>query len=532
MITVGVPATTGVLRTTLKSMEVGDYIAMHWTNDSKEYHFGIKGTECPVSGLPYSSTGANYWYMVKIKKGLLVSDRVISHTYSWVNLNTAKLIQGRTVGMAKLDVPPTTVNNVPTKLAISPDSAYYVVSHSITPFLSIYKREGDSFTRLPNPDILPGGSVNGISFAHEGNYLAVTHTGGSTLTIYKREGDAFTKLPDPFILPSKSPLSCAFSPDGTLLATTQSSSPYYIVYKREEDVFTKIDTPVAGSGSKVIRFSPDGTYLMVSHPNATPYISIFKREGDSFTKLPAPIGWSYTSYTTDIDMSPDNTYMAVAHTYTPYTTIYKREGDSFVRSPTMSPILPNDGRGVSFSSDGTLLTAAHDSAPFLTTYKREGDSFIKIENPSALPSANGGNVAYSPDGAHLAFTSSSPIFSVYAARNDAIGNTIRTLTGGVAYKDVNGDKTTVNRSLGAYPPNNEWDKLIDKFPIELVEQGKTLNDVFHWQAIFTWSQDTNYSAGTNRTVRGTTSSNHVSSYAYDSSTASVGFRPVLEYTEK
>lgn len=123
---------------------------------------------------------------------------------------------------------------------------------------------------------------------------------------------------------------------------------------------------------------------------------------------------------------------------------------------------------------------------------------------------------------------------------------IRSLTGGVAYADANGNKSLTGGSqlYGCWPTNNEWDKYIVNFPQELIQPGKTLDDVFHWNTgTITWCQDTpipissppggwaNNSSG--RTQRGGNGDikrlfSTVSSYTGPSL---IGFRPVFEYVE-
>jgi hypothetical protein len=134
---------------------------------------------------------------------------------------------------------------------------------------------------------------------------------------------------------------------------------------------------------------------------------------------------------------------------------------------------------------------------------------------------------------------------------DTVG-TIRSLTGGVAYADANGDKIrdthpTNNSMFGAFPTNNEWDKYIVKFPQELIQSGKTIDDVFHCSGgVNTWVQDTvdttlNAPAGlsgfiissSGRIQRGD-AGNPIRLWGTESShsAVSIGFRPVFEYKEK
>lgn len=126
---------------------------------------------------------------------------------------------------------------------------------------------------------------------------------------------------------------------------------------------------------------------------------------------------------------------------------------------------------------------------------------------------------------------------------------IRSLTGGVAYADVNKNKilTQPNPSQGAWPTNNEYDSFLLKFSRDLVQSGKILEDVFHYKDVYTWVQDTpvlgswtpnagsvTSSVSSSRIARGfenNTSWKDVNFTTSSAIAATVGFRPVLEYQE-
>lgn len=152
-----------------------------------------------------------------------------------------------------------------------------------------YPRSFDmGMDKLTDPASLPTGAGRGCSFSPDGTYLAVTHFDAPFIVIYKRSEDTFTKLDDLIGLPSDIDLvtSCSFSPDGTYLAVGFDAFPYITIYKRSGDIFTKLDDPASlptGSGFSC-SFSPDGSYLAVTY-NKSPFITIYKRSGDAFTKF-------------------------------------------------------------------------------------------------------------------------------------------------------------------------------------------------------------------------------------------------------
>jgi WD40 repeat protein len=298
-------------------------------------------------------------------------------------------------------LPPVTVNG----LSYSPDGTYLAVGHDGSPFITIYKRSGDTFTKLTNPATLPANFANGVAFSPDGTYLAVAHSTSPFITIYKRSGDTFTKLTDPATLPPSTGFGTAFSPDGTYLAVAHGNSPFITIYKRDGDTFTKLANPdiLPTEAGFSVSFGLDDTYLAVGHLN-TPRITIYKRSGDTFTKLPdpdiLPTGFSGR----DVVFSTDGTYLAVVHNTTPFVTIYKRSGDTFTKLPNPDILPTGISRAVVFSPGDNYLAVGHSNEPYLSIYRKEGDDFI-FDNPDAsqLPASDGYAVAYSPNKTNFAF---------------------------------------------------------------------------------------------------------------------------------
>lgn len=90
------PATTGQLKLTLSNMNIGDYIL--WSYSTATGH--VLGDTRGLPELPYASVTngqlAHYWYGIKVDNGLLISDRVAVHSWSWDGINRATQMQGTT----------------------------------------------------------------------------------------------------------------------------------------------------------------------------------------------------------------------------------------------------------------------------------------------------------------------------------------------------------------------------------------------------------------------------------------------------
>lgn len=125
---------------------------------------------------------------------------------------------------------------------------------------------------------------------------------------------------------------------------------------------------------------------------------------------------------------------------------------------------------------------------------------------------------------------------------DGIQGQLRSPSGGVAYADANGSKSLTNQGYGAFPVNNEWDKYIVNFPQDKLQGGKTLDEVFHWNGVATWCQDTSSMGvvratdgatgnNTGRTVRGLYTKERYSFVGSSTANTTNGYRPVFEYNE-
>lgn len=532
--------TEGLLRTKIEDMKVGDYIPCNYTATSGAVGTfsnlgGPVGTEIPIAG---ASAPNGTFYFVKADKGLLIADRVVQHSVTWDVLNTGKNIQGRRI-MTKLNAPSSALAGAGNGVAFSPDGVYMGVSHSLSPFVAIYKRDKDVFTKLPNPSSLPAGTGNGISFSPDGVYMSVAHSSSPYITIYKRDGDTFTKLPEPATLPTSTGNGVAFSSDGNYMSVAHATSPFITIYKRNGDVFTKLSNPATlpPSTGFGVSFSADSLFMGVAHTSGAGF-SIYKRNGDTFTKLTDPATGNASG--NGISLSPDGKYIATAFGSAPLIATYRRDGDVITRLPNPDVTYSAaTAYGVAFSPDGTHLAVAQNITPFTVIYKRDGDSFRKIPNPETLGVASNA-VAYSPDGNTVAFAPAGTAMQLF----NCIDMTIRSLTGGVAYADSTGGYSTTNGgtaggAYGAWPTTNEYDTYLVKSTLG----GKMIagdDNVWHGGAaggVFTWCQDTpvtTLAASTNRVMRATF--NTVNGYwnwnpSSNNSATYGAFRPVLEYNE-
>lgn len=247
--------------------------------------------------------------------------------------------------------------------AFTSDGTYLAISHYSSPCVTIYKRSGDTFTKLANPAALPTSIGTGAAFTSDGVYLAVSHYTSPFVTIYKRSGDTFTKLANPDILPTAHGRGATFTSDGTYLAIAQWDTPSAMIYKRDGNTFIKVTNPTTLPGSAYgATFVSDGTYLAISH-DALPRVTIYKRDEELITDF------------SGTPLSGDTIPFAVTFT------------DSSTGTPTSW--LWNFGDGVTSTTQNPVhnYTAAGSYTVSLTATNSAGSdtktkpSYIKVSRP-------------------------------------------------------------------------------------------------------------------------------------------------------
>ena len=118
------------------------------------------------------------------------------------------------------------------QIAFSPDGRFLACSLAEAPYVAIFERDGINFTRLPDPNVLPPGYSEGVSWSPDGSLLFITHDNIPYITVYERNGRTFSKISDFDEIPAGDGNFIAVSPTGTYLAVALDSSPYIALYKR------------------------------------------------------------------------------------------------------------------------------------------------------------------------------------------------------------------------------------------------------------------------------------------------------------
>lgn len=295
------------------------------------------------------------------------------------------------------DLPPLTVGGDSNlflsdgTVTFSPNGQHLVASYANRGVLTIYKRQGDSFTILTGVPISnPTGVIAKVSYSVDGNYMIVA--AGTSPVVFQVSGDVYTRMGD---LPDNAPISTysvAASPDGTYFAVGKayqklatSNTVYYpnlLIYKRVGSTFTTIFSSVLISCPvESVRFSPSGGLLAVSGTNSTGAY-IMKRTGDSFsieTHLEPTVG-----FYADFSWSPDSTKLLISGTI---GKLYRRNIDATWTNlpyPSSSNNSIRGEPGAAWSADNYVASVINNdsSSPSVVQSilfgKTSGDSFTEI----------------------------------------------------------------------------------------------------------------------------------------------------------
>lgn len=358
----------------------------------------------------------------------------------------------------------------------SPDGKYVAIGHNTSPFITIYERDGDTFTKLANPSSLPPNRPDGLAFSSvTGRFLALANISSPYIVIYERNGNTFTKLDDPGTLPAGPTASVTWSPNEKYLAITHQTSPFVTIYERNGTTFTKLADPssLPANTGRGLAWSPDGELLVVSH-NDSPYVTIYEQDGATFTKLADPSSLpAGNGSNAGVDWTPQGDFLSIAHATSPFVTVYKRDGTTFTKLTDPGDLPSVISTSTSWSPDGEFLLVGDFSAAKHIMYQRSGLTLAKVADLSVTigPSPTADS-AWAPNGQYLAITHPGNSPNVYFVKSDLSTSRLISNTTGLADQ---GNFTKISNG-GALNTNVIIEASGDNVILQVVgESGQTYN---------------------------------------------------------
>jgi WD40 repeat protein len=277
-----------------------------------------------------------------------------------------------------------------------------------------WRRAGEVNPKLANPSPIPPGTVNDVAWSPDGEYVAVGHVTAPYLTVYKRIGDTFVNIVVLSITPTSAVNAVAWSPDGRLLAIGTASTPYIQIYSKvagqdqlnQLSLSAAMPSPPTGGQVMSLAFSPDARYLAVGS-GGTPYLILYDRgPSPTSTVLSRVSDLTETQRPTatvrSVGWSPDMNYLFAGGITSPYFQWYKRSGSLLTKLPTPSRIVTHGTTNGAWSPTGKYLAIASSSSGALYIYKRVGDTLVAVDPGLTLSDSSWvESVAWSPDGRYL-----------------------------------------------------------------------------------------------------------------------------------
>lgn len=171
-----------------------------------------------------------------------------------------------------------------TFINFSPDDNHLVANDSSNT-IYILRRSGDTFTLLQQLSV---GLNENMAYSPDGLHLAIGGDASPYLRIYKRNGDNYTALSITQFV-SGSVIGLSYSNDGKILAVSIKTSPFVIFLERNSDTYTKIEIPELKFSSlkNDIKFCNNGKYFagVGSGTESIAMYQILKTPSGNFTAM-------------------------------------------------------------------------------------------------------------------------------------------------------------------------------------------------------------------------------------------------------
>ena len=330
--------------------------------------------------------------------------------------------------------------------SVLPGNQYLAVGSSVSPFIAIYKRNGDTYTKLTTPASVPAYSVTGVAW-NGSTHLILAHGGYPYVTVYKRTGDTFTKLSDfttnegyadtgkvrvddtggymafnysltPYVktctisgdtfamcaAPAVPPATGNAGATNVQFNLNSGSGDWFALTARSSlNVYTmanppvKVTTSFTGQGVLSLRAglfcSNDDSTLVYGTGSSINIYQILS--GPSFTPMPSPYTAISLGATCNAAAREDyyGIFLALGVTATPFLRVYDIYG-WFTYTVATTP--PGSVVDVAMTSEpNTQIACAHAASPFITIYKLIGETFSKLADPASLPPGAANCVAFS-----------------------------------------------------------------------------------------------------------------------------------------
>lgn len=273
---------------------------------------------------------------------------------------------------------------------ITPDGVYMAISYAGAPGVVLFKLDKlGRATQLGTVPATNSGQVYSLRWSADGTILACSGLTTPFMTLYKRTGDTLALLPTPTSPVTSDCRAVAWGKsavDGEYVSFCCNSSPWIHTWKRNsDDTFTKLPDvttslalPATAPGPYAIRWSPDGVYLAVVWSNGGNNNygwRIVKRTGTTQAQLGTlpTLDGRPAQFASTVDWSPDGRCVAIASETLLKPQVYEHTGDTFTKVADAKIVGSQPGgalRTLRYTPDGKALVVQATTTPFSYVYLR------------------------------------------------------------------------------------------------------------------------------------------------------------------
>lgn len=260
--------------------------------------------------------------------------------------------------------------------------------------------------KLSNPATLPAGACMDIRWSPDEVYLAVASASSPYLLVYKRTVDSFSKIADPAVLPGNG-AALSWSPNGKhLLFHGVGGATYNTLYSRSIDTLTKVngDDAMFGGASEPsgtnIEWSPDALLVVYTGAGNARVFKRSTRTSTLFVEQTLGLG----TYNAAAFSPTNNMFALLKSTPSPYLNLFSYSGGLIL--PASDPaIIPSPGFGphsLAFSPDGRFLAVGFQTGTPCRIYDVSAGALTQVATtPNTTYDVT--SVAWHPSGKYVYF---------------------------------------------------------------------------------------------------------------------------------